>query len=146
MLVYRVRQVKLPGRGTEGSAGIDFFIPEDWPPTQLSPGEAVNIPSGVHVRLWPGTVLVMFNKSGVALRGLQVGACVIDQDYTGEVHLHVTNITDRTVVIKPGEKLVQGIELNLAAQGPVLEAESIDTLYEGLESQRGRGAFGSTGK
>lgn len=39
MRISKVRNVKTPQRGTGKSAGIDFFIPEDFNNTVLRPGE-----------------------------------------------------------------------------------------------------------
>jgi len=146
MKFFKSRKVKNPQRGTAGSAGIDFFVPDAFPGAQLSPGQSINIPSGIHVRLPPGRALIMFNKSGVALRNfLQVGACVIDEDYQGEVHLHVTNIGEQPTYIRPGMKLVQGLVINVDGPEQPSEVKSLEDLYENHESSRGRGGFGSTG-
>lgn len=135
----RVRDVKAPQRGTSRSAGIDFFVPNDFQNKQLLPGDAVNIPSGIKCKIPEGYALIAFNKSGVALKGLQVGACVVDEDYQGEVHLHVYNRTKENIMIKPGEKLVQ------FALVPVLYANIVEVEdLEFGESERGIGAFGST--
>ena len=92
MKISKVRDVKLPVRGTDKSAGIDFFIPNDFVSQTILPGESVCIPSGIKANVPNGFALVVFNKSGVALkRSLAVGACVIDEDYQGEIHLHVYN-------------------------------------------------------
>lgn len=143
--IYKSRPVKSPTRGTEQSAGLDFYVPEDYNSAPvLKPGEHVNIPSGVHVLLPAGTVLVFFNKSGVALKKrLQIGACVIDEDYQGEVHLHVTNIGRKSVVIKRGEKLAQALLLQVSYP-KLVEETSLEDLYQHT-STRGTGAFGSTG-
>lgn len=142
---YKVRNVKSPSKGTNLSAGYDFYIPEEGMPMKLFPGESINIPSGLKVRVPEGMALVMFNKSGRAVKNsLQVGACVIDEDYMGEVHLHVFNVGKDPVVLRPGEKLVQGLILPIYGLPP-LEVDSETELFRGLESQRGEGGFGSTG-
>lgn len=141
--IYKCRDVKTPSRGTGGSAGLDFYVPDDWGEDVIYPAQSAIIPSGIHVLLEQGTALVMFNKSGVALSlGLQVGACVIDEDYQGEIHLHLTNISDRPALIKPGQKLVQGLVLQVAYDR-VYEEPSLDALYPET-TERGTGAFGST--
>ena len=139
MKISKIRNVKTPVRGTPLSAGLDFFVPNDF----LLPGDAVNIPSGIKVKVPHEFALVFMNKSGVAVKkGLQVGACVVDEDYQGEVHLHVRNTSTDVQSIKPGEKLVQALLI------PVdycdVEVVNADELYE-EETQRGEGGFGSTG-
>ena len=144
MKICKIRDVKTPVRGTPLSAGLDFFVPNDFPGEHfLIPGDAVNIPSGIKVKVPHGFALVFMNKSGVAVKkGLQVGACVVDEDYQGEVHLHVRNNSTEVQSIKPGEKLVQALLI------PVdycdVEVVDIDDLYE-EETERGEGGFGSTG-
>lgn len=146
MKICKVRDVKTPERGTSLSAGLDFFVPNDWPgETCLLPGEDVNIGSGIHVQVPHGYMLAAFNKSGVALRkGLQVGATVVDEDYQGEVHLHVRNISNDLQTIKPGEKLVQMILIPVSYEG-VEVLDSLSDLYPQGETERGDGGFGSTG-
>lgn len=144
MKISKIRNVKTPERGTPLSAGLDFFVPNDFPGEHfLLPGDAVNIPSGIKVKVPHGFALVFMNKSGVAVKkGLQVGACVVDEDYQGEVHLHVRNTSTDVQSIKPGEKLVQALLI------PVdycdVEVINVDELYE-EGTQRGEGGFGSTG-
>lgn len=141
----RIRDVKAPTRGTSLSAGIDFYIPNDWHLTKLFPGQSANIPSGLKVRLPEGMALVMFNKSGRAVKdSLQVGACVIDGDYTGEVHLHVFNVGKDPVLLKPGEKLVQGLILPIGFPEMVEESDE-KSCFRDLKTERGEGGFGSTG-
>jgi len=38
MKILRIRDVKMPVRGTEGSAGIDLFVPNDQESIVLNPG------------------------------------------------------------------------------------------------------------
>ena len=141
MEIKKTRNVKTPTRGTEASAGLDFYIPNDSKLPGIRPGESLNIPSGIHAKIPKGYALIAFNKSGIALKkGLQVGACVVDEDYQGEIHLHVMNVGFKPVSFKPGEKLVQFllIPVNYASIEVVKELYSETT-------ERGSGGFGSTG-
>jgi dUTP pyrophosphatase len=143
MKISKIRDVKTPVRGTEKSAGIDFFVPDDVTPFHVNPRESACIPSGIKANVPPGFVLIVFNKSGVALkRSLAVGACVIDEDYQGEIHLHVYNFGTESEVISHGEKLVQMILLPVFYDK--IEEVSEDNLFEN-DSTRGKGGFGSTG-
>ena len=112
---------------------------------EIRPGGRCLIPSGIHVRLEPGTALILMNKSGVASKlGLDVGACVVDESYTGEIHINLINTSFKPVVIKPGQKIVQGLIFNMNCAMPS-ESESLEVLYDGFETDRGAGGFGSTG-
>lgn len=145
MKIYKTRNVKTPTRGTEGSAGLDFYVPYDFPGTHsLIPGMSVNIPSGIKLKVPHGYALIFKNKSGVALKkGLQVGACVVDEDYQGEVHLHVRNIGTDVVWIDPGDKLVQALLVPVSCEG-IEEVGSLEELFP-EKTDRGEGGFGSTG-
>lgn len=145
--IAKTRDVKTPTRGTDKSAGLDFYIPNDFfvgGSISLLPNQSAIIPSGIKAKIPVGHALVMFNKSGVALnQSLQVGACVIDEDYQGEIHLHVTNTGLGRQTISNGQKLVQGLLLPVSYVA-VAEVDEF-SLYDS-ESIRGAGAFGSTGK
>lgn len=145
MRIYKTRNVKTPERGTSSSAGLDFFVPDDFPgEITLLPGDAAKIPSGIKAEIPKGYALIFHNKSGVATKkGLQVGADVVDEDYQGEIHLHVRNITADIQFIKPGEKLVQALLVPVFYDKiEVLDSE--EELFPD-KTQRGDGGFGSTG-
>lgn len=140
----KVKPVKSPTRANPEDAGIDFFVPDTYKAQFVSVGQDVLIPSGIHVKIPSGYALVFFNKSGVATKKhLQVGACVVDETYQGEVHLHLQNVGLHAVKIVPGEKIVQGLLIPVS----YCQTEEIDdlaNLYE-TTSARGSGGFGSTG-
>jgi len=141
MKISKIRDVRTPSRGTELSAGIDFFVPNEFEEFTLEPGEDARIFSGIKVQIPENHVLIAFNKSGVALKkGLMVGACVVDEDYQGEISLHV--IATKRTKISPGEKLVQFVLLPVSYDSldVVPESELFDE-----ETTRGSGGFGSTG-
>lgn len=144
MKISKIRDVKTPVRGTPLSAGIDFFVPNDFPGDHfLIPGQAVNIPSGIKVKLPHGYALIFHNKSGVATKkDLQVGADVVDEDYQGEVHIHVRNIGTDVQVIKPGEKIIQALLVPVSYCD--VEVVDVEDLYD-EKTERGEGGFGSTG-
>lgn len=147
MKFVKTRDVKTPTRGTSKSAGLDFYVPTDVSMLKydltLAPGQSVNIPSGIKIEIPEGYALIAHNKSGVALNQcLQVGACVIDEDYQGELHLHVTNIGTKITTIEPGQKLVQMVLVPVAYAD--LEEVTADEIHL-KNTDRGNGGFGSTG-
>lgn len=144
MKILKVRDVKTPERGTSKSAGIDFFIPNDFPGNHfLAPTQDVKIKSGIYAKVPKGYALIVMNKSGQATKkSLQVGACVIDEDYQNEIVIHVRNIGGDVVEIEPGEKLVQMLLVPVSYQGISIVSE-IGKLYP-TPSER-KGGFGSTG-
>jgi len=145
MKIAKIRDVKTPTRGTQGSAGIDFYVPNDYPNSlrRVAPGERYFIPSGIKANVPEGFALIAMNKSGVALKkGLMVGACVVDSDYQGEIHLHLVNTGTADVTIEAGEKLTQF--LLIPVDHCPVEVVDENVLFE-TETDRGAGGFGSTG-
>lgn len=141
MNISKVKDVKTPVRSGR-SAGIDFFIPNDFPVTTINPGEDILIELGVKVAIPKDYCLIAFNKSGVAIKGLSVGACVIDEGYQGQLHLHLFNVSKHPVKIMSGQKIIQFLLI------PVWHTEIFEVPVEQLHtevSQRGEGGFGSTG-
>lgn len=145
--IYKCRNVKTPTRGTNLSAGVDFYVPNDWNDGKefmLFPKSQVLIPSGIYAKFDSDKVLIAFNKSGVALKkNLLVGACVIDADYQGEIHINLFNNSDQIVKIMPGEKIVQFLLLPIFYP-EIEETKSLENLYQN-KSERSDGGFGSTG-
>ena len=146
MRILKTKNVKTPTRGTSYSAGIDFYVPNDFETVVLKPNEDVLIPSGIKARIPQGYALVAYNKSGVSTKKkLAVGACVVDEDYTGEIHIHLFNAGRNDVKIEAGEKIVQFI-LQPVFYDIIEEVSTESTLWEGMITERGTGGFGSTNK
>lgn len=144
MKFLKVREVKNPSRGTPQSAGIDFFIPNDFQELVLKPQESILIPSGIKANIPENHVFIAYNKSGVATKKhLYVGACVVDEDYQGEIHIHLMNTGNGMVTLSPGEKIIQFLLMPIVYT-PVDIVETEDELWNGKETERGSGGFGST--
>lgn len=127
MKFAKVRDVKSPVRGTAKSAGIDFFVPNDCQAIKLFPQCDVLIPSGIKASIPENLMLMAAEKSGVvtsaeavARAGREVkpgaydsivilGAKIVDEDYQGEIHIHLVNVGRNAVIIKPGTKIAQFI-------------------------------------
>lgn len=145
MKYIKIRDVKSPARGTDKSAGIDFFVPNDQETIVLKPNESTLFPTGIKMNIPQDHVLIAFNKSGVATkRDLTVGASVVDEDYQGEIHIHLTNVGKETQEIKAGEKIVQFLLMPIVYEG-LEEVTTEDELWNGEVTSRGEGGFGSTG-
>ena len=149
----KVRPVKSPTRGTAESAGIDFFVPDDFEPVEVLPGNSTLIPSGIKCAYPPGYALILFNKSGIATKyKLTSLACVCDSDYQGEIHISLINAGLDAVSITPGMKIAQFIlvPVDLAIPREVETEEvlwnSWESMGRGRSSERGEGGFGSTGE
>ena len=138
----KVRKVKSPNRGTQKSAGIDFYTPDCFIARRIIPGESLFIASGIRVKIPEGYMLQVANKSGIAIKGLLVGAEIVDEDYQGELHINVWNVSNVDVYIVPGQKIVQMILIPVSDDEPI---EVDDDVLHASKTERGFGGFGSTG-
>ena len=157
MKYAKIRDVNSPVRGTEKSAGIDLFIPNDFVKTVVNPGEDILIPSGLKFEVPKGYMLMGAEKSGVvtskqaainagrtpksrAFSSIVIlGAKIVDEDYQGEVHIHLINTGKESIALYPGMKIAQFILV------PVFYAELEECLEDELyveETERGDKGFG----
>lgn len=131
-----------------GDAGFDFFVPENFITVMLEPGKDILINTHIRSKFPENRALIAFNKSGIATRhNLQVGACVVDSSYQGEIHIHVYNWGPNTIPIVPGMKLTQFVPIKIEPKDCMVvheEHSSVDDFY-GKKTERGEGGFGSTG-
>lgn len=128
-------------------------------------GSRVCIPSGVKSYLELSMPLRSYglqmdlyveNKSGVATKkGLDVGACEIDPNYQGEIHLSLTNTSKEDVRIYEDDKITQLVpRVYVTDEAQIFTDVAIDSdtgvseeqFWEGFKyNNRGEGGFGSTG-
>ena len=111
-------ELKLPRRGTSGSAGYDFYSPLDF---TLVPGEFIKIPTGVRARIDEGWVLTLYPRSGQGFkyrRQLYNSVGVIESDYFGaenEGHIQIKSVNaneeGKVLTVRRGEAFAQGIFL-----------------------------------
>ena len=160
MKIAKIRDVKTPTRGTTRSAGLDFYVPNDFGNIVLLPHQDILIPSGIRADIPEGYMLMAAEKSGVVtskhacvLAGrkpkpeafttvLILGAKIVDEDYQGEIHIHLINIGHEPAIIKAGMKIAQFILIPVLYEN-VTEVPESDLFLE--VSERGEGGFGSTG-
>lgn len=129
---------KTPTRGTPGSSGLDVYAPVD----VIVPahGDAL-IPTDLAFDIPFGWDLAVYNKSGLATKKkLFKGAELIDSDYTGNCHIHVFNHSDQDIHFEKGDKIGQ-LVMREVWMGEIEEVKEITK-----DTERGSGAFGSTGK
>ena len=129
----------LPCRATKGSAGYDFFTPND---ITLSPRQTIKIPTGIRVRINDGWVLKCYPRSGLGFKyRLQLNNTVgiIDSDYyfsdnEGHIFAKITNDSNenKTVVITKQTSFMQGIFVEYG----ITVDDSVETIRNG--------GFGST--
>jgi dUTP pyrophosphatase len=127
----------LPTRGSDGSVGYDLYsvvdtvVPSQAGNALVGTGIALSIPPGCYGRVAP--------RSGLAVKHcIQVGAGVIDPDYTGEVKVVLFNHGDKDFEVKKGDRIAQ-LVLEKCDTPIIKEIGLLD------ETLRGSDGFGSTG-
>lgn len=156
----KTREVKSPTFNFDENAGIDFYVPDHLTESDLSdlagysnmqtlqyievmPGESVKIPSGIKVSIPDGYCLLFLNRGSIAAKErLQLGACLVDSSFQGELFYQFYNTSFEPTFIYPNQKIVQAIILPVFAF-EIEEETNIDTLYN-CKSLRGEGCLGST--
>lgn len=130
----------LPKRATPESAGLDLCACLEQDLT-IEPFQLVRVPTGLAIALEPGTVGLVYARSGLASKfGVTLSNCVgvIDSDYRGELQVAMTNHSKTPYTIRPGDRIAQLVV------SPVFLPE-VEEVPELDETKRGAGGFGSTG-
>ena len=141
VLDERIRS-QLPAYATDGSAGLDLraAIPE---PVTLRGGDTALIPTGLAIHIGdPGLAAVIIPRSGLGSKhGIVLGNLVglIDSDYQGQLMVSCWNRGRETFVVNPLERIAQLVIV------PVVQVD-LNIVEDFVESARGEGGFGSTGK
>ena len=129
----------LPYRATKGSAGYDFVLPFD---IDIEPNEIKKIPTGIRAYIEDGYVLNIYPRSSLGFKyqmSLLNTTGIIDSDYynaenEGHIIVGVINRGDKTLILKKGDRFVQGIFLKYY----LAEEEEVNT--------KRKGGFGSSDK
>lgn len=132
---------ELPAYSTIHSAGMDLRANLEESVT-LKPLERALIPTGLFIELPEGYEAQIRPRSGLALKkGITVlnTPGTIDADYRGEIGVILINLSQEEFVIENGERICQMV---IAAHEKV-EWDLVDVL---VETERGAGGFGHTGK
>ena len=131
----------MPAYATNASAGMDLRANLD-SPIVLSSLERTLVPTGLFIELPVGYEAQIRPRSGLAFKnGLTVlnSPGTIDADYRGEVKVILVNLSKEDFIINDGERIAQMV-ISKHEQAEWIEVEEL------LETERGAGGFGSTGK
>lgn len=127
---------RLPFYSHAGDAGMDLFSAVE---EVLAPGEVKAIPTGIKMAIPKGYVGLIWDKSGLSLRGIHRLAGVVDAGYRGEVRVVMANLGREPFSIQKGMKIAQML-IQPVETVEIVEAEELD------DTSRGEGGFGSTGR
>ncbi|AIA22372.1 dUTPase [California sea lion adenovirus 1] len=126
---------QVPVYSTSGSAGLDLFSHETFVipagiRALVDTGISITCPAGCYGRIAP--------RSGLACAGIDVGAGVIDPDYTGPIKVLLINNSKDIFPVKKGDRIAQLIFTKFERASPSLVGFLPET-------SRGSSGFGSTG-
>jgi dUTP pyrophosphatase len=131
-----------PAYATPGSAGLDLRACLDTV-LELVPGQTELVPSGIAIHLDDSSLAaVVLPRSGLGHKhGIVLGNLVglIDSDYQGQIFVSVWNRGQTAFTLKPMERIAQLVIV------PVVQVQ-FNRVDAFVESGRGTGGFGSTGK
>uniref|UniRef100_A0A6C0AYI2 dUTP diphosphatase n=1 Tax=viral metagenome TaxID=1070528 RepID=A0A6C0AYI2_9ZZZZ len=135
--VKRLHQdAKVPQKADSGCAGYDIFSVDQ---IKLAPGERSLVATGISTEISKEYYLRVAPRSGLAVKGIDIGAGVVDSSYRGEIKVLVINNSGSDYLVEFGSKIAQ-LVLERCGDAPV---QVVDILSE---TERGYGGFGSTGK
>lgn len=140
MVPFHVKKLapnaKIPAKGNPTDAGIDVFTNESY---TLAPGEVHAFSTGIAVAIPDGYVALIWDRSGLGVKGVHRLAGVIDSGYRGEWKIVLVNLSKEPVEVKTGDKIAQCV-LQEFEQADIAEVDSLP------ESIRGEKGFGSSGR
>ena len=131
-------EAKMPTRATSGDAGLDLYTPRL---VTIPANGDLCFPIDIKVEFPKGYAMIVAEKSGVSTKKkLDIGAKIIDSGYRGICHVHLFNNSKYDVSFLAGEKVAQALVV------PVWDGHPIVVDKVNMDTVRGEGAFGSTGK
>ena len=136
MKVKRFKKTtRMPVKSHLPDVGLDIFTPKEF---WLRPLETITIGLELAVSIPEGFAGMLVPRSSIAEKGLIIQTAVIDPDYTGEIHLIVTNCSNEVQHIKEGQRICSLVVYS------VLNAR-IEEVEEMTETERNTKGLGSSG-
>ena len=133
---------QMPSYGTPGSAGLDLRACID-AAIEIAPGQTVLVPTGLSIFAEdPRYAALILPRSGLGHKhGIVLGNLVglIDSDYQGQLMVSTWNRSNLPFTLEPMERLAQLVIVPIQQ----VELKVVDAF---VESSRGAGGFGSTGR
>lgn len=130
------KNIPLPKKSHLPDVGLDIFIPESF---EIESLETKTIGLKLAVAIPEGFAGMLIPRSSIAEKGLIIQTSIIDPDYTGEIHLIITNCSKDTIMIEKNQRLCSLVCVS------VLNAY-IEEVEELQSTTRGTAGLGSTGK
>ena len=134
------RDLPLPARQTDGSAGFDLRAAVDGS-IEIPAGRIAMVPCGFAMQLPPDHEAQVRPRSGLSSRhGVTLVNCVgtVDSDYRGEIAVPLINLGNRPFRVTRGDRIAQMIVVPVPPV-TLVEADALD------DTPRGHNGFGHTG-
>ena len=94
----------MPKRAIQGDAGLDLFVCEK---TILKPNVLISAHTGIKIEFPAGYAAIIKEKSGLALKAIEIKAGVIDHEYRGEIIVLTKNMSKDIITLLPCQKIAQ---------------------------------------
>ena len=121
---------------TSGSAGYDLHSSEE---TVIVPYGRLLVATRIAITVAAGTYGRIAPRSGMSVKhSIDVGAGVVEEDYTGEVKVLLINHSDKDYQIRTGDRIAKLILEQMKTPETKMTTELKPTI-------RGNKGFGSTG-
>lgn len=135
------RDLPPPAPASPGSSGYDLraALGDEM---SLAPGARALVPTGLFLEIPRGWEAQVRPRSGLALRhgvGVLNAPGTIDSDYRGEIGVILINWGAEPFTVRRGDRIAQLVFARVEA----VEWQEVEEL---LDSDRGPGGFGSTGR
>lgn len=130
----------IPKYAKPGDAGMDLYSNVD---QFLSKGERYMISTGIKVKIPEGTVGMVCPRSGLAAKeGITVvnAPGIIDSEFSGEIKVAIINHSKHGYQIKKGDRIAQLVIV------PFISCQTLEKTEWDINTDRGEGGFGSSGK
>lgn len=122
-------------RKSAKAVGHDICSIED---VVLPPRRSVLVSTGIAIQLPENTYGQIAPRSGLSVKGVDVGAGIIDEDYRGEIKVLLRNQSDQEIHLEKSERIAQLLVL------PILYPLVVGT-SDLSDTERGENGFGSSG-
>lgn len=126
---------KIPFLADPGCAGYDIFSTED---SEIFSRTRKLVSTGISTEFSSNYYLRVAPRSGLSLKGIDIGAGVIDSSYRGEIKVLMINNSDITVYFPKGSKIAQLI-MEYCEQPEIIVNETLSV------TSRNESGFGSSG-
>ncbi len=125
----------LPRKSHLPDAGADIFLPKRF---VIKPFETLTIDLDLAVAIPEGYCGIIIPRSSIAEKGLIIQTSAIDCDYTGYIHLIITNCSNNEYKFEEGDRVCSLICVSILN----FYLEEVDELPK---TERGNKGLGSTG-